>query len=319
MKIENAGIAMKTWNKEQIMNGLRKKGLRFSDFSLTHEGDYTVEDADWNYKDVPHLNHIHHLVDATYAVMKDDLIATLNVQNVLGFRLPLSVVNYQSGKNEQTYFTTFFIFVLIVRTHYEELGPCKTKVVTTYHVGYPRFLKWCFPIIRFLIKRNYKNLMSGDIPMRERRGQLRKWGYSFYKDGETYSFPKTMEILKDNVIPPLAASFRMQLDINKVLPEEGLYFTGRADHVGLRLERRHDKLYLFSRTCLHEGASLDQEKCSPEMKLKCPWHGRVHTPLAIIALDQPGSQRLDAGRFDVEFNGSILTVIEKETLLRQCV
>lgn len=310
---------MKIWNKDQIVSGLQKRGLHFSNFSLTHEGDYTIDDADWNYKDVPHLNHIHQLVDATYAAMKDDLIATLNVQKVLGFKLPLSVVNYQSGKNEQTYFTTVFFFVLIVRTHYEELGPCKTKVVTTYHVGYPRLLKWCFPLIRFLIKRNYKDLMRGDIPMRERRGQLRKWGYTFYKEGESYSFPKTMEILENNVISPTAVPSRVKLDLEKILPVDGEYFTGRADHLGLRLVRRDEKLYFFSRTCLHEGANLDQAKCSPEMKLKCPWHGRIHAPLAVISLNQTGVQRLDADRFDIELNGTIVTIDEKETLLRQCV
>lgn len=310
---------MKTWNKDQIINGLRKRGLFFSNFSLTHEGEYTVEDADWNYKDVPHLNHIHHLVDATYAAMKDDLIATINVQKVLGFKLPLSVVNYQSGENEQTYFTTFAFFVLIVRTHYEELGPCRTRVITTYHIGYPKLLKWCIPILRFLIKRNYKDLMSGDIPMRERRGELRKWGYTFHKEDKAYSFPKTMEILKDNVIAPVTPIARIQLDLAKVLPKDGEYFSGRPDHFGLRLVRQNEKLYLFSRTCLHEGANMDQEKCTPEMKLKCPWHGRVHAPLVIIALDKPELQFFEINRFDVELNGSILTVSEKQTLLEQCV
>src|SRR5579872_7311877 len=107
---------MKKWSKEQLIASLQKEGIRFSEFSLTHEGDYAVADADWNYKDVPHLHHIHNLVEAIFAAMQDDFIATINVQKTLGIKIPLSVMNYESGKNEQTYYTTWLFFILIVRT-----------------------------------------------------------------------------------------------------------------------------------------------------------------------------------------------------------
>jgi len=304
---------MKIWNKTQLINRLEKEGLHFSQFSLTHEGNYTTDDADWNYKDVPHLHHIHQLVEATFATMTDKLITTINVQSVFGLKLPLCVVNYESGKNEQTYFTSWLFFVLIVQTKYVELGECKTRVVTTYHVGSPRLLKWCFPLIRFSIKRNYKDLMSGDIPMRERRGKLRSWGYSFHKDTDTYSFPKTMEIMQENALPPKTITEPYQIQINDKLPHNGEYFHGRDDHLGLRLVRKDSELYVFSRMCMHEGASLDSSTCSKEMKLKCPWHGRLHAPLACFKLNENKSQMVKTNGLQMEMTNHLLMVKEIKT------
>src|SRR3990167_9913240 len=112
-------MSMKKWTKDQLITSLKKEGLVFTDFSLTHEGKYAIDDADWNYKDVPHLHHVHELVEANFAVMGDDVINTINTQKILGIKMPLAVVNYESGKNEQTYYTCLFFFVLIVQTRYE--------------------------------------------------------------------------------------------------------------------------------------------------------------------------------------------------------
>ncbi len=306
---------MKTWNKDQLISNLKKEGLSFSEFSLIHEGNYTTDDADWNYKDVPHLKHVHELVDATFAAMQDDLITTINVQKVLGIKLPLSVVNYQSGKNEQTYYTTWLFYILIVQTHFEKIETCRTRVITTYHIGYPWLLKWSVPLIRFLIKRNYENLMTSDIPMRERRGQLRKWGYTFYKDSDSYSFPKTMEILKTNVIAPNITTLPLTLSLTDLLPQDGEYFYGRDDHIGLRLVRVNNQLHIFARTCMHEGASLDTSPCV-NLKVKCPWHGRLHTPLASFNLANHHPQQKTQDQFTFTLTNNVLTI--SEASLEKC-
>ena len=304
---------MQKWSKTQLISSLQKQGLHFQEFSLTHEGEYTTEDADWNYKDVPHLHHIHHLVEATAAIIEDDLIASITVQKVLGIKMPLAVVNYESGKNEQTYYTTSFFFALIILTRYEKISESRTRVITTYSVGSSRWLEWCFPFLRFLIKRNYKDLMSGDIPMRERRGQLRKWGYTFYKEGESYSFPKTMEILKSNVIPPLGEPRQTTIVINQVLPRDGEYFHGRDDHFGMRLVSQKGELTIFPRLCPHEGASLDHGMCV-DKKVKCPWHGRLHAPLATFDLNDTNNQTIKTAKFKFSLSNNILTVLEVGTI-----
>jgi len=49
-------------NKDQLITQLKGQGLYFSSFSLVHEGNYAATDAEWNYKDIPHLHCVHELV-----------------------------------------------------------------------------------------------------------------------------------------------------------------------------------------------------------------------------------------------------------------
>ena len=45
----------------ELIAGLQKEeGYTFRIFELASEGDFLPSDADWNYKDVPHLKNVHH-------------------------------------------------------------------------------------------------------------------------------------------------------------------------------------------------------------------------------------------------------------------
>ena len=300
---------MKKYSKKSLVLSLQHEGLVFSEFTLAHEGDYAVDDADWNYKDVPHLHYVHELAEAIPAVVGGDLIATINMQKVLMFRFPFALFNFESGPNTQTYYTTWLWYVLIIETAYESLGQCRTRVNTTYSIGCPPLLKWTFPILKWVLKRNYDNLMSTDIPMRERRGQLRSWGYSFFKEDERYSFEKTIDIVQPNVIAPdedvkLCESL---FDIAHILPENGQFFVGRDDVWGLRLVREGTALKLFPRLCPHEGASLDSTECKND-KIQCPWHGRSFEPLAKFDMGAPALQKATIGSRLVTFQNDVIRI-----------
>ena len=307
---------MRKYSKDQIIARLKSEGLFFSEFSLIHEGNYETDDADWNYKDVPHLHYVHELAEAIPTVVGDDVIASINMQKVLGFRFPFSLTNFESGENAQTYYTTWMFYVLMIETSYEKIGPCQTRVTTTYAVGSPKLLQWTFPIIRWILKRNYDNLMSTDIPMRTRRGQLRGWGYTFYKEDPKYSFEKTMDIRKPNVIPPASPEVHSTYNVSiaEVLPSDGEHFLGRDDHVGIRLVRQGNQLMLYPRMCPHEGASLDGYTCKGGKdsvrggKLQCPWHGRVFKPLANFDLANPHSQEAKTELFVIAFAQDVLQI-----------
>lgn len=290
---------------EKIINDLKHEGLTFRDFSFTQEGNYIPSDADWNYKDVPHLHHIHQLVEAVITNVSDDYIATINVQKVLGIKFPLAVFNFVSGKDRQLYYANFFFYVLLIESSYEQLGPCRTRVTTRYCIGSKRFWMLFFPLIRWVLRRNYDDLMSGDIPMRERRGQLRKWGYKFAGDSNQYSYQKTMLIMERNVIPPVdMQSAADRVDLAKVLPSDGTFFWGREDHLGLRIVRENDLIRIFPRMCPHEGAGLDGSSCVGK-KLQCPWHGRTFSPLSELKLgdSNPAESRTERYSFSLEKTG----------------
>ncbi len=296
-------------SKDQLIAQLKNEGLTFKDFTLVHEGDYAVSDADWNYKDVPHLHFVHELVEAVIAVVEDDKIATLNMQKVFGLTLPLAVFNYESGPASQTYYTSWFFWALIVETSYEALGPNRTRVRTSYSIGSSRFFSLFFPLIRWTITRNYENLMSQDIPMRLRRGQLRSWGYSFFKDSPKYGFEKTIDLTPANVQAPASGvPFEpREIVLERELPEGGELMVGRDDHMGLRLVRRKGSIQVFPRMCPHEGASLDELPCL-DQKVKCRWHGRVFGPLGILELSGPGAKSLRTERHELVLAGGQLSV-----------
>ena len=276
---------MITKSKDELMARLQPAGFSFSQFQQISEGRYEPYDADWNYKDIPHLNALHKLVNGYPSSIDDDLVTSINLQNVLGFVLPMIVVNYHSGKNRQTYYTSFLNLLLIIETTWSSLGVNRTRVVTNYAIGSRWYLKFLHPIVRRLIIRNYRQLMSEDLPMRERRGALRDWGYAFRTDGPVHSFAATLHILEENMVikedlqppAPLELSFA-ELDVARTRD----VFTTRSDHWGLRLRILDGVLQVFPRMCPHEGACLDTETIEGAT-VKCPWHGRILRPLASMA------------------------------------
>lgn len=275
---------MRKHTAAEMLTLLRNEGLVFRTFELTHEGDYTVDDADWNYKDVPHLKHIHQLVDAYPSWLGDSAVAAVIVQKALGLKIPLTLFNFENEPNRQTYHTSFLFFVLVIQTSFEALGPLRTRVTTQYNLGGPRWiLPLVFPIARWLLKRNYADLMSGDIPMRERRGLIQKWGYRIIKRKPTYSFIDTTKIFEENIVPPLSGREWGTREIPLADIQEGnCLMVGEADHYGLQLVKKGGVVNAFPRMCPHEGASLDCAHAGDEVR--CPWHARKFAPLLSIPL-----------------------------------
>jgi hypothetical protein len=275
-------------NQADLLAALKKdEGYNFRDFELVSEGDFLPSDADWNYKDIPHLKNVHNLVEGFPAYAGDDFIGSIFVQKMFGglIKIPLSVFNYQSAKNEQTYFTVLFFFILIIRTNYEQIGELRTKVTTRYAIGtrgiMKLFLPLIFPLMKWSIKKNYDDLMTADIPMRARRGVLRKMGYSFAGDQKDYSFIETCNIMESNVIAPLSlekSTFMPFKNILSDLEKQNPTLYGEADLLGFQAYKIGDKIKFFPRTCIHEGACLDRQK-SNDNSVRCPWHGRLHKAL----------------------------------------
>lgn len=272
-------------SRERLVSQLQNEGLAVSSFSLVSEGAYAVADADWNYKDIPHLRHMHELVEAVPVLVDREEYASVVLQKVFGIRLPLSVTTYEATPHSLLYYMTWFFFILIVESAYESIGSNRTKVTTTYSIGSPKLLRWAFPLIRWVLTRNYAILMAADIQMRERKGQLRAWGYSFHTDGRNYAFEETLDIMQSNVcLPAMNRAFPdVRIAIEDELPEGGERLVGQDDHLGLRLVRSDNKVMVFPRMCPHEGASLDRNKCV-NRRVQCAWHGRQISPLVTIDL-----------------------------------
>jgi hypothetical protein len=270
-------------NSEQMIARLKGLGYKFRSFELISSGQYEIDDADWNYKDVPHLDFIHPLVDSCPAVIADEHVSTIFLQKVFGMKLPMVLYNYESGKDEQTYFSAFMAFVLIICTKYDH-GSGVTTVTTKYNIGGPSILlALAFPIIRYALSKNYTNLMDGDTPMRLRRGELRAMGARFKKPGNSYSFRKTMLVTEVNCTFDESLFSKEESErVDQVVKHEGdtaaRFLTGRSDAWGLRVEIRDGLALVYPRLCEHEGACLDSAMAD-QMALRCPWHNKRINPI----------------------------------------
>lgn len=269
---------LKRSSRDVLVRRLKGEGFKFSEFSVVSEGDYAIQDSDWNYKDIPHLHYVHSLAEAMPAVITRDLICTINLQSILGIWFPITLVNYEFERFRQVYFTTLFFFALVVETRSEPAGDIRARVTTTYSIGYPGWLWFAVPLLRRLIKRNYAVLMSEDLPMRDRRGDLRKLGYRFRMRDETYGFSDTINVMESNLLLPVAAVRRVACRYMEVLGESGQGFFGDIGLLGYRLYRDGADVVIFPRACPHEGAGLDDMDCGAG-SVRCYWHGRRIKPV----------------------------------------
>ncbi|OBJ55172.1 hypothetical protein A9W94_20395 [Mycobacterium asiaticum] len=280
---DGAAPKQRRTSAEALLGQLRNSGYTVETFTVTSTGDYALADADWNYKDVPHLNTVHTKVRAIVATLDDDLITTVNLQKVGGIPFPLVVVNYATSERSQTYYTTMGPYILVVYTEYEALGPNRTTVTTTYNVAAAGFSRVAMPLIRRVIRGNYRTLMSEDLPMRDRRGVLRARGFSFRSDGRVRTFSETTNLRVKNVVTPSRTGTKTESFSLDTLAENGVQLVGTDDDCGLRIVEKDGELLFFPRLCEHEGASLD---CAPlrQGRLSCPWHAKVITPLARVPI-----------------------------------
>jgi nitrite reductase/ring-hydroxylating ferredoxin subunit len=260
-------------NAESLEARLRKQGLSFSSLRLIHEGDYAPNDADWNYKDVPHLDEVHHLVSSTHVLVREDLVLTLFLQKVGPFSIPLNVVNLATSADSQLYYTSAFFFVLIIETSWVSIGPNKCRVTTQYRIGSTPFLRFVHPIIRKVLEKNYTVLMSADIPMREQRGRLRTRGFTFRADTSGYTFQGTTNLAENNVQYPASSSWKTeQISLDRITREGESGLTLPNEHV--RFAIVGNEVVAFPTICPHEGASLVNCEIDERGLIRCPWHGR---------------------------------------------
>jgi len=285
--VHESGVsAVKTMTRQDIVKWLESKGYRFTELTLISEGDYAVEDADWNYKDVPHIHFVHPLAEQSNFVLAEPVKCAVQLQGFLKIWLPLLNVAYETDRFRYVYVSTLFFFVIAVETHSEALAPLRTRVVTHYSIGTPRLLFFLAPFMKWAVRRNYRILMADDIPMRERRGALRKLGYSFAKRGQSYGFMETTKIAESHLRPPPGGQHRLTCNYQAELADGREALIGDIGLLGFRLVRDGTDVLVFPRACPHEGASLDDRPCESGV-ITCRWHGRRLPPIVKFAWAQP--------------------------------
>ena len=267
-------------SRERIAHGLVAIGLASTVSERVTEGDYEPFDADWNYKDIPHLAEVHHAVDGVVIASETNHTSSVFLQQVGPIRVPLIVYIGEGTNNNAVYVGSAGPFVIVIETKWQRVAENRSRVITTYEIFSPKLLKFLQPVVHRLLSRNYDILMTADLPMREQRGRLRKRGYVFAGDSAGYGFRESSNVYVRNVIAPQELS-RPSIRVRLDNVAEGRSVHGGDAEDGVVVERNGNVLSVYPRICDHEGASLD---CAllQEKGLRCPWHGRTVRPIASI-------------------------------------
>jgi hypothetical protein len=267
-------------SRERIGAGLSELGFRRSVSQRSTEGEYEPFDADWNYKDIPHLSEVHAAVDGVVVNSETDHTSSVFLQKIGPIRVPLLVYIGTGKSNNAIYVGCVGPFVIVIETLWARIGEIRSRVVTTYEVFSPKIFILLHPLIHRLLSRNYDVLMTADLPMREQRGRLRKRGYRFVGDSSGYGFRESSNLSVRNIIAPPELRRGVVKVLLRDLPN-GRSLHGGDTEVGLVIDREGTTLTIYPRICDHAGADLG---CAlKQVKgLRCPWHGRTVRPLATL-------------------------------------
>ena len=113
-------------NQAEIMAMLEKhEKVAFEAFEMVTEGNYAPYDAAWNYMDIPHLTYIHNQVRKQHAGGRRGTTSSIFFSESAVCPVPADRVISLSASLETsiTYYTSFFLFLLIIETHWEEIAP----------------------------------------------------------------------------------------------------------------------------------------------------------------------------------------------------
>ena len=252
-------------------------GFKFRNFCITFVGDYSPEDADWNYKDVKHVNVVHKNIYSIQAATTRDVSCNINLQKIpiLGFEIPMTLFSYDVSKYNPIYISTMGPYIIIVSTLSELINKNQTKVATTFSIGSKGLFRIMHPIIEHILRKNNEALMRDDIPMRNRRGQLRKNNHIFYKNTDSYSFEFTEDTDRSNVYLNENKENFIKINKQKILEAKNGDIIGEENGVFSFFVTidREGKKKIWPTTCSHEGARLNK-KCLKQNFLICPWHNK---------------------------------------------
>ena len=289
---------------EKIDTAIRAQGFSRKTFCLTSEGIWSFDDADWNYKDIPHINYVHELVDSIPVTIDEAYINSIIFQKIFFLKLPAALQNFDYSENEQMYYANFGFFLLIVKSKIKSISNTRTAVETQYNVYAQRLVNFLFfPLVKKIIERNYRNLMHGDLPMRERRGWLRGRGYDFKRryPNKKYAFSETLELANSVKLPNNLSSSHYRLTIDDY-EHVGEWLLGDADYLGLRIVKVKTKVNFYRRICMHQGADLSTAPILSDAIILCPWHNKPCRALATLDLDQ--GVEITTKEIKVHFNRS---------------
>lgn len=286
---------------DSIERKLVSFGLRTSRSTHVSTGEWSADDAIWNYLDVPHLNYVHSAVDGIELFADEFSTSSLLVQKAFGFKALGVMSQTFREKNSFLYAGTVAMFTIVVETtiseNYDESGLKCASAETIYMVVSGKLLRPLHALVHRVLSRNYAVLMSEDLPMREHRGRLRQSGFNFLRDGK-YGYKQSKMIAETNVGWP--DKFTEIVICPEDLSAEWLILKEEAVNL-LAVRKIDETIEAVSLICSHEGGPI----CFVDGNPKCSWHGRTakafQTRIDELKLGEGDKIRIDLRKPEILF------------------
>jgi hypothetical protein len=135
-------------SKAEILELVRERGMAASEISLSTEGEYSPEDADWNYRDLLHMNHVHGNLHYQVFAADKTVAGSLWFEKILGLTFPAALVSYKRDALSHHALTVWGFFLLLSECQFKALSAKRTRVTTNYLIASPRWCKIFIPLIK---------------------------------------------------------------------------------------------------------------------------------------------------------------------------
>ena len=289
---------------------MKSNGYKYLTLRLQTIGDYSSRDSEWNYSDIPHLNYVHTKVDGHCFYADNERIINLFMQKFGPFSVPVTNYIEHVQKDEHFYVLNILGLLVSVTTSHKEKTPLKALTTTEYKIFYRNWVEKIFAyLIRYATKKNYKVLMSEDVPMRNQRGFLRKKGIKFLNDNQSkIGFFETEDLSKRNVDGRSYFKNKKNFEIN--LRHQSDNF--QINDLFLTFVKSSKKIFILGDICQHEGAKLSFKKDHNEKNCRaaCPWHGMIISPLLIVNMNDNNIHKFKYlnQEFSLKMNDQIMNI-----------
>ena len=261
----------------KIRKFLDENNYNYLELDLETEGDYSPRDSEWNYSDILHFPHVHKSFNQSILNVSKTTNTSIFLQKLPFIVIPNIIYQEHSEqKYHEAVASTLTLVISIIVEHDEKNGRALTK--TNYRFYYNNLFQKIFAYVaRYFTKKNYKNVISEDEPLRVQRGKLRKKNnILFLNDNNEVIGPlETNNKYDDNVVFKTDYIFEDNLTLNK---KDSFL---ELDEINIRCQINDDRLVLTPMVCPHEGAPIPNF----DKNTVCPWHGRKLKEIISIDLN----------------------------------
>lgn len=285
---------------DKIKEGFKSLGGRVAVTSGHFEtiAPCAVRDLDWNHMDQMHRPCLHRTYNESMRLVRTaDLAVSLTKASAAGLPCLMLVTDVRLGPG---LFYQFYTILGLIYVHTViRMIPKGDETLQSvdWHIASHPVLKFLHGILSRRLHRLNTVQNAEDAPVRERRRELRRKGYSFASDEPDFLNSNT---LTNNVRPPaLQGTHRVSL---KSLPTGD---RGRinAGPIELLVRPSGEAYTIWTSVCPHEGAPLDQGASSGN-QIECSWHGLKFPGLTL----SPGKPRGVLCGLDLTLEGCDLVV-----------